>query len=163
MSMVLVITGVSGSGKTEVGRALASHLGWTYHEADDFHPESNIVKMREGQPLCDENRQPWLEALRAQIEMDLAADHNAVVSCSGLKKVYRQMLRVQDNVKIVSLEASREVLEARLQQRKAHFFNPALLKSQIETWEVADDVDLRIDAHQPVNTIVDEIVTKLVK
>lgn len=163
MSIILVIVGVSGSGKTALGQALASRLNWPYHEADDFHPAANIEKMRRGQPLCDEDRQPWLMALREKISIELAADHNAVVSCSGLKQAYRQLLRVNEKVKIISLETSRNVLEFRLKSRTNHFFNAMLLDSQLATWEPAIDAEMRIDSNQPVDMMVDDIVAKLVK
>jgi len=163
MSMVIVITGVSGSGKTAVGQALATRLGWPYYEADDFHPAGNIEKMRQGLPLRDEDREPWLVAIRDQIKSALAGDQNAVVSCSGLKKAYRDRLRVNEDVKIVSLEVSREMLEIRLRQRRGHFFNPSLLDSQLQTWETSADADLRVNANLAVDAIVNEIVMKLIE
>lgn len=163
MSMVIVITGVSGSGKTAVGQALATRLGWAYYEADNFHPASNIEKMRQGEPLCDEDRQPWLVAIRDQIKSALAADQNAVVSCSGLKKAYRDMLRVNDDVKIVSLNASRQLLEERLKQRQNHFFNPSLLDSQLAAWEPAFDSDLRIEVNTAIGQAADKSDEKSVE
>src|ERR1700739_4920450 len=101
--MVVVIFGVAGVGKTTVGEMLARELGWKFYDADDFHPRANIEKMRNGQPLTEEDRQPWLEKLREAIERSLVADENAVLSCSALKKKYRDRLRVSDAVKFVFL------------------------------------------------------------
>src|SRR5438046_8028087 len=101
--MVGIIFGVSGAGKTTVGQLLAEDLGWRVDEADDFHSQANIDKMRQGVPLTNEDRWPWLESLRQLIKRCLAADENAVLVCSALKGAYRRHLRVSDNVKLVFL------------------------------------------------------------
>ena len=92
--MIVIVFGVSGAGKTTVGQLLARQLGWAFYEADDFHSQANIDKMRDGAPLTEEDRQPWLQRLREQIERCLAAGENAVFACSALKKSYRLLLRV---------------------------------------------------------------------
>jgi carbohydrate kinase (thermoresistant glucokinase family) len=101
--VIVIIFGVSGAGKTTVGKLLASELGWRFIEADDFHPATNMEKMRIGHPLTDKDRWPWLERLRQQIVRSLAAGQNAVLACSALKRAYRDRLRVSDAVKFVFL------------------------------------------------------------
>src|SRR5437660_1200712 len=103
--MVVVIWGVAGAGKTTIGQLLAKELGWKFLEGDDFHPQANIDKMRSGEPLTDEDREPWLERLRDLIKRSLAANENAVLACSALKKKYRDLLRVNADVKFVFLRA----------------------------------------------------------
>ena len=97
---MIIIFGVSGAGKTTVGKLLARELGWRFIEADDFHPAANIEKMRSGHPLTDEDRWPWLDGLRKQIEQLLSAGENAVLACSALKRAYRDRLRVSDDSEV---------------------------------------------------------------
>lgn len=111
---MIIIFGVSGAGKTTVGKLLARELGWRFIEADDFHPAANIEKMRSGHPLTDEDRRPWLEQLRQQIERSLFAGENAVVACSALKRVYRDCLRIGDETKFVFLRGDYALVEKRL-------------------------------------------------
>lgn len=136
----LVIAGVSGCGKTTVGRALAETLGVPFLDADDFHPPENIEKMRSGQPLDDADRAPWLEALGEA----LAGHDSVVLACSALKRIYRDRLRERAGpIRFVVLEVPREELEKRLRAR-AHFMPPELLDSQLADLEMEDDVD-RVD------------------
>ena len=109
--MIIVIFGVSGAGKTTVGKMLAEQLGWRFLEADDFHPAANIEKMRNGHPLTDEDRWPWLDCWRKQIEQFLSAGENAVLACSALKRTYRDRLRVSDEVKFVFLRGDYVLVE----------------------------------------------------
>jgi gluconokinase len=128
--------GVSGSGKTTVGRALAARLGVGYAEADEFHPPGNIAKMSAGHPLTDEDRWPWLQAIAAWVgehEVD-----GGVVTCSALKRTYRDLLRSGGPVFFVHLEGGRDVIAARLNARQGHFMPPALLDSQITDLEPLD-------------------------
>src|SRR5512133_1755819 len=127
---MIIIFGVSGAGKTTVGKLLARELGWQFLEADDFHPAANIEKMRSGRPLTDEDRWPWLERLREQITCSLAAKENAVLGCSALKRGYRERLRVSDDVKFVFLRGDYPLIEDQLRRRRGHFMNPDLLRSQ---------------------------------
>src|SRR5260370_12420325 len=128
--MVGIIFGVSGSGKTTSGQLLAEELAWRFYEADDFHSRANIDKMRQGVPLTDEDRWPWLEILRQLIKRCIAAGENAVLACSVLKEAYRRRLRVNTDAKLVFLRGDYELIANQLRQRRGHFMNPALLQSQ---------------------------------
>jgi gluconokinase len=134
--MVVILFGVSGAGKTTLGRLLASELGWRFYDADDFHPAANIEKMRGMIPLSDTDRAPWLEKLRALIENWIDGEENAVLACSALKESYRRFLTVDPNqVKLVYLKADYALLKERLKNRQGHFMNPELLSSQFATLE----------------------------
>lgn len=138
--MVILVMGVSGSGKTTVGRHLAADLGWAFADADDFHSAANIAKMSAGQPLTDADRVPWLAALRNFIDQCLADDRNAVLACSALKQSYRETLAPdRDRVKIVFLHGSRELLLSRLQNRQGHYMRAEMLESQLTTLEPPRD------------------------
>lgn len=135
--MILVVGGVSGSGKTTVGALLAGRLGWRFADADDFHPDANIAKMRSGIPLTDADRLPWLRAVAAWMDDRIADGESAVVACSVLKRSYRDLLREghRDSVLIVFLDVPREELERRLTSRHGHFFPERLLTSQFSALE----------------------------
>ena len=161
--MIIVIFGVSGAGKTTVGKLLARELGWHFLEADDFHPAANIEKMRSGRRLTDEDRWPWLERLGEEITRLVAAGKNAVVACSALKRAYRDRLRVSDEVKFVFLRGDYSFIENQLRSRHGHFMNPELLQSQfddLEEPELDEDV-LTIDLGRTPQEIVEEIEAKL--
>jgi gluconokinase len=161
--VIVIIFGVSGAGKTTVGKLLARELGWRLIEADDFHSAANIEKMRSGRPLTDEDRWPWLERLREQIERSLAAGENVVMACSSLKRAYRDYLRVSDEVKFVFLRGDFALIQKQLRSRPAHFMNPALLQSQFDDLEEprpAEDV-LTIELGRTPEKIVNEIEAKL--
>jgi gluconokinase len=135
--MVIVLMGVSGSGKTTIGRILAEQLGWTFVEGDDYHPAANVAKMRTGIPLNDADRAPWLAALRDRMDVALAKGENVVLACSALKHAYQHYLEQHDptHVKYVYLHGSEELIRQRLASRTGHFMNPNLLRSQFETLE----------------------------
>ena len=133
--VVIIICGVTGVGKTTIGRLLAQELGWEFYDADDFHSVENIAKMEGGVPLTDKDRQPWLDKLRGIVEQCLVAGKNAVLACSALKKAYRDCLRVSDGVKFVFLRGNRRKISEQLQHRHEHFMNPVLLDSQFEDLE----------------------------
>ena len=133
--MVVIIFGVSGAGKTTIGKLLAEELGWKFYEADDFHPAANIDKMQRGESLTDEDQQPWLQSLREAITRSLAANENAVLACSALKQKYRDLLRVNSDVKFVFLHGSRRRIAEQLKHRHRHFMNPKLLESQFADLE----------------------------
>lgn len=159
--MVIVLTGPAGSGKTTVGKALAARLGWVFVEGDRYHPYANIEKMARGVPLQDDDRWPWLAALRSVIREHLEREIPAVVACSALRARYRRALRDDgEDVVFVRLEVSPEELARRLAARTEHFAGANLLASQIEALEDGSEL-LLIDAHQPVDDIIDAIVAEL--
>lgn len=131
---VLVVMGVAGSGKTTVARTLAQRLGWDFAEGDAMHPARNIARMTAGQPLTDADRQPWLGAVRTWIEAQTSAGKPSVVTCSALKRAYRDVLRA-DNVTFVHLAGGRELIAARIEKRLGHFMPASLLDSQFEMLE----------------------------
>lgn len=161
--MIIVVCGVAGAGKTTVGQLLAKELSWDFYDADDFHPAENIDKMRRGIPLTDEDRGPWLERLRQLIEHCMKAGKNAVLACSALKKTYRNRLRVSDDVKFVFLHGSRAQIAARLQKRRGHFFDPAILGSQFDDLEEPRPPEpaLTFELTDDVRDLVAQIKTKL--
>jgi len=161
--VILIVFGVSGAGKTTVGKMLVEQLGWHFLEADDFHPAGNIEKMRNGYPLTDEDRRPWLDCLRKQIEQLLSAGENAVSACSALKRAYRDRLRVSDEVKFVFLRGDYALIEKQLRSRHGHFMNPTLLQSQFDDLEEPqpDENVLTIQLGRSPQELVEEIIAKL--
>lgn len=161
--MVVIIWGVSGAGKTTIGELLAQELHWKFYDADDFHPQVNIDKMERGEPLTDEDRQPWLQSLREAITRSLAANENAVLACSALKRKYRELLRLNADVKFVFLHGSRARIADQLKQRRGHFIDPALLDSQfadLEEQESSEDM-LTIELRGEPDELVEQIRQKL--
>lgn len=155
--MIIILMGVSGSGKTTIGKRLAAELGWSFHDADAFHPPENIAKMRSGTPLDDDDRAAWLAAMRALLEEALRAQRSLVLACSALKQTYRERLQVEANeVKFVFLKGSFELIARRMQNRKGHFMPPQLLRSQFETLEEPEDA-LTFDVAPPPKKIVQQI------
>jgi gluconokinase len=161
--VIVIIFGVSGAGKTTVGKLLAREFGWRFIEADDFHPPGNIEKMRSGNPLTDKDRWPWLERLRQQIEQLLSARENAVLACSALKRTYRDRLRVSDEVKFVLLRGDYALVEKQLCSRHGHFMNPELLRSQFaDLEEPKPDEDVAtIELRRKPQELVEDIKAKL--
>lgn len=134
--MIIVVTGVSGSGKTTIGTRLAHDLGWPYAEGDDFHSPANIAKMRAGTPLTDADREPWLRAIAAWIAARRAESGNAVVTCSALRHAYRRILgEGVPDVRFVLLNGSRDTIVERLRTRKQHFMKAGMLDSQLVAFE----------------------------
>jgi len=160
--MILILMGVSGSGKTVVGQLLAAALGWPFYDGDDFHPEANIKKMRSGIPLDDDDRDLWLAALRRLIEQQLQNGASAVLACSALKQKYRDRLQEgrPDEIRFVYLKGEFALIQQRLQGRQGHFMNPKLLQSQFEALEEPEEV-LTIDVAQEPAVIVDLIKREL--
>ena len=160
--MVVIIFGVSGTGKTTLGKLLARELGWAFYEADHFHSPANVEKMHAGIPLTDEDRWPWLESLGELIKR-LDTKEDAVLACSALKQVYRRFLRVNDQVKFVYLRGDYALIANQLRKRKGHFMNPELLKSQFADLEEARVVEgiLTVDLGRTPRELVQEITTKL--
>ena len=161
--MIVIIFGVSGVGKTTIGKLLARELGWRFIEADGFHPAANIGKMRNGHPLTDEDRWPWLEELRQQIERSLSARKNAVLACSALKRAYRDHLRVSETVKFVFLRGDYALVEKQLHSRHGHFMDANLLQSQFDDLEEPqpDENVLTIELGRTPKEIVESIEAKL--
>lgn len=161
--MILIIFGVSGAGKTTVGELLARELGWHFYEADDFHSPAKIEKMRRGVPLTDDDRWPWLENLRELIKRCVAANENAVLACSALKRVYRKHLRVSAEVKLVFLRGDYALVAGQLRHRRGHFMNPALLQSQFADLQEPQPEEevLTIELGRTPHELVREIKTKL--
>src|SRR6266571_587864 len=161
--MVVIILGVSGAGKTTIGQLLAEELAWGFYEADDFHSQANIDKMRQGVPLTDEERWRWLENLRELIKRCVAAGENAVLACSALKEAYRRHLCVSDKVKLVFLRGNYELIANQLRQRRGHFMKPALLQSQFADLEEPQPNEgaLVIELGRTPAELVQEIKSKL--
>lgn len=160
----LVVMGVSGSGKSTVADRLAARLGWRFEDGDSFHPASNVAKMSAGQPLTDEDRWPWLQAIADEIDRLSAAGERAVIACSALKRAYREVLvHGRDDVRIVLLDGTPALIATRLAARKGHFMPPGLLASQFRTLErpEADERPITVSIDAPVERIVDDIVTQL--
>ena len=155
--MVIVLMGVAGSGKTTVGRALAAQLGWTFRDADEFHPPENVEKMSHGIPLTDNDRRPWLAAIRAYVDETLARGASAVVTCSALKERYRRII-VPDpaQVKLVYLAGGFALIAERLRARTGHFMRPEMLSSQFADLEPPRDA-LTVDIAQSIEDIVAQI------
>jgi gluconokinase len=156
---ILVLMGVSGSGKSTVGALLAGRLRRPYAEADDFHPPANVAKMAAGHPLTDEDRWPWLAAIARWIDERLATGESGVVTCSALKRKYRDVLR-RPQVRFVYLRGSRELVAQRLAARHGHFFKPELLASQFATLEepAPDEGAVTVEIGGTPAEIVDAIV-----
>ncbi len=161
---VVVVTGVSGSGKTTVGTLLARTLGWPYAEADDFHSPANIAKMAAGTPLTDADRWPWLDAIAAWIDARSAAGESGVVTSSALKRSYRDRLRTgRPQVRMVFLDGSPELIARRMATRQGHFMKGRMLGSQFHDLEPAgpDEHVLDVPVDGTPAGIVAEIVSGL--
>lgn len=165
-AMHLVVMGVTATGKTSVGERMAEELGIEFVEGDSFHPPANIEKMSQGVPLDDDDRRPWLEALADVIARSEAAGETVLVTCSALKRGYRDTLRQgvgERRVLFVHLHADFEVLLARMGQRTKHFMPASLLQSQFDTLEPLgdDELGIRIDVEPPLEDVVSSALTAL--
>lgn len=164
MPPVLVIMGVSGSGKTTVAKELAARLGWPFEEGDTLHPEANVAKMHAGIPLTDADRQPWLEAVAAWVDGQRSRKQPGIITCSALKRSYRQIV-VGDRpeARLVYLRGSRDLIAERLSGRSGHFMPPSLLQSQIDTLEEPgpDEDALTADIGAPPGEVADDIIRQL--
>lgn len=160
--MVIVLMGVTGAGKTTVGNVLADRLGWTFYDADDFHPEENVSKMRAGIPLDDDDREPWLEQLRTLVESSLTESKNIVLACSALKQRYRENLvrGFEGKVRFVFLRGEQDLIRERLEARKGHYMNPTLLPTQFAALEEPHDA-LYMDVSPPPEEIALTICREL--
>jgi gluconokinase len=159
--MVVIVMGVTGAGKTTIGRALAAALGWEFHDGDDLHSAASKRKMHRGIALDDSDRAPWLGAIRKLIEAMVSQGRDGVVACSALKQSYRDEIAVDPNlVKVVYLKGSKEAIAERLRDRTGHFMNADLLQSQFGTLEEPRDA-IDIDITAAPEAIVNEIRAKL--
>ena len=158
--MIAIVMGVTGSGKTSVGRLLAQQLGWEFADADDFHPSANVEKIARGIPLTDEDRAPWLERLRIQITNWIVNGQNAVLACSALKRTYRQELSVGPEVRFVYLKGSPELIAQRLRLRRGHFADEKILASQFADLE-EPEAAVTVDISQTPEMIVAQIRERL--
>jgi gluconokinase len=158
--MIVVLMGVSGSGKTTIGTLLAEKLATTFADADDFHPQANKDKMASGQPLDDDDRQPWLEKLNELLKGWHEGSGSGVLACSALKEKYRVTLGLgmpEGTVHFVLLEGDPKMIAERMAHRPGHFMNPKLLESQLATLEVPADA-IRVVNDRSPNIVVDEIL-----
>jgi gluconokinase len=159
--MVILLMGVSGAGKTAVGRRLAERLGWTFHDGDDLHPPANVRKMAAGQPLDDDDRRPWLDAIRAAIAAEEAGGRDAIFACSALKEAYRRRLTAGTrDVRIVYLRGAPALIEERLRNRRGHFFDARLLPSQLATLEEPADAVV-VDVGAALEVVVSRVIRAL--
>ena len=157
----VIVMGVSGSGKTSVGRSLAEKLGWDFYDADDFHPPANVAKMASGTPLDDSDRAPWLAALHDRISSSLKADQPGVLACSALKDRYRrQLMDGNQGVQVVYLKGSYELIWSRMEKRTDHYMKPHMLKSQFDALEEPANA-FTIDIAMSLDEIVQEIISSL--
>jgi gluconokinase/shikimate kinase len=159
---ILVLMGVSGCGKSTVAGILAGRLGWKFDEGDDMHPAANVAKMHAGHPLIDEDRWPWLERIRVWIDERIGAGEPAIVTCSALKRSYRDVLRA-DEVVFVYLHGTHDQIAERLRARHGHFMPAALLDSQFADLEppTADEQSVTVDIGDSPGQLADEIETTL--
>ncbi len=158
--MIVIVMGVVGAGKTTVGKLLADELGWEFADADDFHPASNVEKIRQGIPLTDEDRAPWLQLLHDAISRWIAARNNVVLACSALKRAYRQILHPGSEVHFVYLKGPATLIGQRLHSRQGHFANEQILASQLEDLEEPADATT-IDIAATPEEIVRQIKSAL--
>ena len=159
----IVVMGVSGAGKSTVGRLIAARLDCPFRDADSFHPEANIEKMSRGEPLTDEDRWPWLHAIATWIAEHRAGGTTCVVTCSALKRVYRDIVtnKQSADVRLVYLKGDFDLIAARLAARKGHFMPPALLRSQFDALQVpaADEHAIAV----PIDAAPEEIEDRLMR
>jgi gluconokinase len=160
----LVVMGVSGSGKSTIADSLAARLGWRCEDGDTFHPASNVAKMSAGHPLTDEDRWPWLQAIADEIDRVCKAGERAVIACSALKRAYRDILvHGRNDVRIIFLNGTQELIAGRLAARKGHFMPPGLLTSQFATLQPpeANEHPVTVSIDAKVETIIDDIMRQL--
>ncbi len=161
---ILVVMGVSGSGKTTIAQELAARLGWPFEEGDALHPDANVAKMHAGIPLTDADRKPWLEAVAAWIDGQRSKRQPGIITCSALKRSYRQLIiGNRPEVRLIYLRGSLNLIAKRLAGRHGHFMPPSLLQSQLDTLEEpgTEENPLIVDIAGPAAQIADEIIERL--
>ena len=161
---VILVMGVTSSGKSTVGEKLAKILHWNFRDADSFHPPANVAKMSAGQPLDDTDRQPWLAAIAAFIDHSIAENHPAIVTCSALKRAYRSVIiGNRSQIRLVHLVGDKALIGRRMAERRNHFMPTSLLDSQFATLEApqADEHPLNISIDAEPDAIVATIVAQL--
>jgi len=161
---VLVLMGVSGSGKTTVAEHLAARLGWPFQEGDSLHPPANVEKMRAGQPLTDEDRAPWLATIAAWIDGQLQAGQHGIVTCSALKRSYRDtIVGGRPGVRVVYLHGDRASLEQHVRSRHHEFMPTTLLDSQLATLQepTPDEHAIQVEVSGPIEATVNDIVRQI--
>ncbi len=162
MVMIVIMMGVSGSGKTTIGKRLAERLGWRFFEGDKFHPQANIAKMAKGIPLSDKDRRPWLAVLRELIGQLIHREESAVIACSALKEAYRQTLKHKNKeVCFVYLKGEYDLIEKRLEERSNHYMKAGLLSSQFADLQEPKDaitIDIRRDPEDIVAALQEELL-----
>ena len=153
MTKIIIIMGVAGCGKSTIGAMLAHELGWDFYDADDFHSESNRIKMAQNIPLTDEDRAGWLDSLRSLIGQNIQNEKPIVLACSALKKSYRDILMINEQVEFIYLRGTYEQIEARLLQRSGHFMSAKMLASQFDILEEPQDAVTIDITHTPQEII----------
>jgi carbohydrate kinase (thermoresistant glucokinase family) len=164
MPCVIVVMGVSGSGKSSIGVRLAERLGWRFADADDFQNAANIAKMHGGHALTDEDRAPWLRAVAAQIDAWRAQGEHGVMTCSALKRAYRaEVIGAREDVRLVYLKGDRDLIRTRLDHRRAHFMPASLLDSQFDALEAPapEEQAITVSIDQPIEKTVEDILGQL--
>ena len=159
---ILLLMGVSGCGKTTTAQRLARRLGWIFRDGDTFHPSANVEKMAAGQPLTDDDRWPWLDAIALWIDEQRVGQAKAIVTCSALKRAYRQrLLHDRPDVQLVYLKGSKNLIAERIGRRRNHFMPPALLDSQFAALEepLGQERPLVVNVAMPPNRVVERILT----
>jgi gluconokinase len=160
IDMVILLMGTTGAGKTTVGRRLAAQLGWTFLDADDFHPQANIEKMKHGIPLTDADRLPWLEKIHAELVRLSAADKNVVLACSALKQSYRDQLSTGLEIQIVYLRGSYEEMRRHIERRHGHFAGESILAGQFADLQEPKDA-LVLDVSRTPDELAADVIARL--
>jgi gluconokinase len=159
--MVYIIMGVMGSGKTTIGQLLAEHMHCTFRDADDYHSPSNRGKMAHGIPLTDEDRKPWIFAVRAVIDTELAVGVDCVMACSALREKYRTtLIQGRENIKLIYLKGDKELIAGRVKDRGGHFVHPAILDSQFADLEEPKNA-ITVDISKTPEEIVHDIISAI--
>lgn len=154
--MIVIVMGVVGAGKTTVGKLLAEQMGWDFADADEFHPASNVEKIRNGIPLTDEDREPWLDLLHAKVVEWIEQRRSGVLACSALKKTYRAKLDDGPDVRFVYLKGTGDLIASRLRERRGHFASESILASQLADLEEPSDA-ITVEISGSPQQIVSEI------